>query len=71
MKTKEAIEFGKNLRQLRLERGFTQEKLGDLSGLHRNYISSIERGERNIGLVSMLKLATALRIHPSQFFDYI
>jgi len=71
MKTQEEIRFGQHLRKLRLEHELTQEKLGSLSGLHRNYISSIERGERNVSLINMLKIAIALRIHPGELFDYI
>lgn len=71
MKTKDEIEFGQNLRRLRLESGLTQEKLGELSGLHRNYISSVERGERNVGISSIFRLAKGLKIHPSRMFEHI
>ncbi|MCK5065276.1 MAG: helix-turn-helix transcriptional regulator [Candidatus Fermentibacteraceae bacterium] len=71
MMTKKEIEFGHNLRRLRHAKGLSQEKLGELSGLHRNYISSIERGERNIGLLNILRIAKALEIHPSRLFEHI
>ena len=68
MKTLREIEFGKRLRQLLLERKLTQEKLGLLTGLHINYIGSVERGERNISLINIWKLADALEIHPASLF---
>ena len=69
MKTQRQIEFGRRLRYYRLEKGFTQEKLGIVSGLNLSYIGSIERGERNVSLMNMWKLAEALDITPVQFFE--
>jgi transcriptional regulator with XRE-family HTH domain len=60
--------FGKKIRQLRLAKGFTQETLADRAGLHSTYIGGVERGERNVGFDNILKLARALREHPSALF---
>ena len=54
--------FGEKLRQIRRDRGVSQEKLAELAGLHRTYVSSIERGERNVSLVNIERLATALGV---------
>ncbi|MDP4200660.1 MAG: helix-turn-helix transcriptional regulator [Bacteroidota bacterium] len=57
---------GDNIRGYRHKKNYTQEKLAVLSGLHINYISSVERGERNLGIVNLVKIAKALRI-PSEY----
>jgi transcriptional regulator with XRE-family HTH domain len=61
-------DFGKKLRQLRKERGFSQESLALVSGLDRTYVGSVERGERNISLINIYKIASALGISPKEFF---
>ncbi|HXS99093.1 MAG TPA: helix-turn-helix transcriptional regulator [Elusimicrobiota bacterium] len=58
--------FGTNLRELRERHFISQEELGALAGLHRTYIGGIERGERNVSLVNILKIARALRIPASK-----
>lgn len=60
--------FGSALRKLREDRGYSQEELAERAGLHRNYIGGVERGERNIGLENIVKLAKALSIPPRDMF---
>lgn len=54
--------FGKRLRQLRLAAGLSQEALADEAGLDRTYVSSCERGHRNISLENLCRLAVALGV---------
>jgi transcriptional regulator with XRE-family HTH domain len=60
--------FGSRLRQLRDERGYSQEELAERAGLHRNYVGGIERGERNVALENIVKLAKALSVTPADLF---
>ena len=60
------IIFGDHLKKLRRTQNISQEELAFRSGLHRTYISSVERGERNISLVNIAKLAKALGIGPDK-----
>ena len=57
--------FGGAVRELRRERRLSQEELGHRSGLHRNYVGGIERGELNPTLASMTKLAEAFALRVS------
>jgi transcriptional regulator with XRE-family HTH domain len=58
--------FGSNVRRFRGERGYSQEELGERAGLHRTYVSSLERGERNVGLDNIKRLADALAVDSSE-----
>lgn len=54
--------FGKKLREVREGVGISQEKLAEMAGLHRTYVSSVERGKRNISLLNIERLASALEV---------
>ena len=69
MKKIELILFGKAVRRIREQKGLSQEALADLSHLHRTYIGGIERGERNVGLLNLLRLSKALKILPSELLQ--
>lgn len=59
----------KGLRNARIQKQLSQEELASMSGLHRTYIGSVERGERNITLVSFLKICSALQVNASTLFE--
>ena len=60
--------YGERLRQIRTKKGISQEALADAAELHRTYVSSVERGERNISLVNISRLADALGVSIRDFF---
>ena len=69
MKSKINEEVGFNIRRIREERDLSQEELADLAGLHRAYIGQIERGEKNIGLKNLEKIAKALDVSMKVLLD--
>jgi transcriptional regulator with XRE-family HTH domain len=63
--------FGATIRELRGKLGYSQEKLAEEAGLHRTYIGGVERGERNVSLLNIVRLARALKVKPSQLLERI
>lgn len=61
--------LGQNLKKLREEQGYSQESFADHCGLHRTYISGIERGVRNPTVVIVDKIARALKVPAGQLID--
>jgi len=57
------------VRELRRARGFSQEKLAERAGLHHTYVGGIERGERNLGLLNVEKIAAALSVSLAELFE--
>lgn len=62
--------FGSRLAKLRKERGWSQEQLALESGIARSYLGGIERGQRNIALLNICKLADSLGIEPSELMKF-
>jgi transcriptional regulator with XRE-family HTH domain len=60
--------FGRAVREKREKLGVSQEEFADMCGLHRTYMGGIERGERNLSLVNVEKIARAFNITLSQLF---
>jgi len=54
--------FASNVRKVRLSKGLSQERLAEIAGLHRTYVGSVERGERNISIDNIEALAKALDV---------
>ena len=63
--------FGVRVRRLRQMARLSQEELASKIGIHRTYIGGIERGERNLGLKNILRIADALEISPASLFKGI
>ena len=62
--------FGKKLAELRKEKGWSQETLALESGIARSYLGGVERGQRNIALVNICRLADALQVNPSELLIF-
>jgi len=68
-KTDPRIVFGRRLAALRKERGWSQEQLALESGLARSYLGGVERGQRNISLLNIYRLAESMAISPAALFQ--
>jgi transcriptional regulator with XRE-family HTH domain len=61
--------FGERVRFLRQQKNLSQEALADIAGIDRTYIGGIERGERNVSLLNVKRIADAFGITIKQLFD--
>ena len=62
--------LGMLVRHMRVECGWSQEELASRSGLDRTYIGGVERGERNVSLLNIVKIAVALKVKPKTLLDF-
>jgi len=62
----EIIKFGKKLKEVRLKKGLSQGDVARILGVHRSYISGLERGARNPSLLTVQKIAKALGVDPKK-----
>ncbi len=63
--------LGETMKSFRQQASLSQEQLADLASLHRTYIGSVERGERNISLENIVQIARALDVKPSDLLKNI
>lgn len=63
------IQFGLRVRDARKTKGLSQEELADLCGLDRSYVGGVERGERNVSLKNIARIANALNLTPSDLLS--
>jgi transcriptional regulator with XRE-family HTH domain len=63
--------FGKRLRELRVRKKLSQEKLAEIADVHRNYVGLLERGQSNVSLLTVVALARALGVKPAKLIEPI
>ncbi|MNJ56233.1 HTH-type transcriptional regulator SinR [compost metagenome] len=72
MNDKEILKLvGARVKTLRKQQGYSQESLGEKGGFHFSYIGQVERGEKNISLLNLSKIAKALDVNVAQLFTYV
>lgn len=64
-------DFGFTLREIRLKRGFSQQRLADKSGYHRTYIGLLERGQKSPSLRTIFNIATTLQVKPCELLERV
>lgn len=62
--------FGKKVRQFRKRLGLSQEEFAHRVGIDRTYIGGVERGERNVGLLNICRIARSLHVDPDELFQW-
>lgn len=63
------IKFGESLRKLRIDASFSQEELAERASIDRSYLGGIERGEHNLALINIIKIAKALNLPPHKLLE--
>lgn len=69
MKDEHITAFGRIIREIRKEKGLSQEAFADLAGIDRSYMGHIERGEKNVTLTKIYQLCNALEMTPVEIFE--
>ena len=62
--------FGRHIRYMRMQRGFTQEEVAHRAGVHVTYLSSVERGLRNLSLKNIRAIAKAMEVNTAELFSF-
>jgi transcriptional regulator with XRE-family HTH domain len=68
-RTELLLRFGRRVQRRRRDLGLSQEALAERAGLHRTYVGSLERGERNVALLNLVALARALNLRTAEMLD--
>jgi transcriptional regulator with XRE-family HTH domain len=64
------VEYGKKVKAIRKEKRISQENLAELADLDRTYVSDIENGKRNVSIETAFKIASALQVPLTKFFEF-
>jgi len=65
------IEIGTNIRNMRTQRGYSQEEFAEVAGFSRSYYTEIETGKRNISVLNLIKIIKALKIEPNELIGFL
>ena len=60
------LTIGDNIRDIRKQRGYSQEEFADIAGFSRSYYTEIETGKRNISVLNLIKIVEALKVNPNE-----